>query len=508
MLLVVAIVGAAIFTTVQNQANIQTTQGFTGDNIGINNFETTSNNELAVSITGKAQKPVQIKGILLKNPQTGKTTQVNSEQLTKNTIPLGESQQIDVPNVTGTNQQNQLDIQINYSIGKLDGLRSNGTIRSNLDIETPFNVISVNSLGEWNQGLFYGTSTFSKDNPARLKLGYLNGSEAGQPRETNLNNKSLIAYWRLDNGAPVADGSLKDYSGFEEDGETRGGISTGSSGILSTDSIELDGVDDYLSLPSLRPGTNFGVSAWFRTSISPGNQEDFAKVFSGETEGSQADYFIQIRPSGQIGGGVYAENGGYQGVQSGVVPDQNKWYHVVLTQNQTDITIFVNGVLESTEDSAEPKDADGFAIGQHPQGNQRFEGKIDEVRVYNRSLSAQDVEELYFAGSEADRFEGDYVSPVFTAGDDHERDWSILQVNSSVPSSIVPGASDTSVTVSFLSEDQSGHVLDSQNIDIQDGLRNYSLEVQDSRHARLHFNGSSSDPAISWQISGYKAYYK
>lgn len=197
-----------------------------------------------------------------------------------------------------------------------------------------------------------------------------------------------------------------------------------------------------------------------------------------------------------------------------MVPDQNKWYHVVLTQNQTDITIFVNGVLESTEDSAEPKDADGFAIGQHPQGNQRFEGKIDEVRVYNRSLSAQDVEELYFAGSEADRFEGDYVSPVFTAGDDHERDWSILQVNSSVPSSIVPGASDTSVTASFLSEDQSGDVLDSQNIDIQDGLRNYSLEVQIldtqgcilmARHLTLLYHGKFPD--IKRTTSNTYVYY-
>jgi len=150
MLLVVAIVGGAIFTTVQNQ-DLQRTTGFTGDNVGINNFETTGTGELAVSITGKAQDPVQIKGIQLKNPETGETTKITSTQLPSEQVALGETTQVNIPGVNNSNQQKQLTAQINYSTTELDNLQTTGTITAPIQINN-------NDGSGGPTGAFYQTS--------------------------------------------------------------------------------------------------------------------------------------------------------------------------------------------------------------------------------------------------------------------------------------------------------------------------------------------------------------
>ena len=86
---------------------------------------------------------------------------------------------------------------------------------------------------------------------------------------------------------------------------------------------------------------------------------------------------------------------------------EDTWYHVAATYDGSSIKIYVNGVEEGTPTiESGPIDYIGeqqdFKIGAGEKGNgllqNHFDGSIDDVRVYDRALSAEEVWQLYQAG--------------------------------------------------------------------------------------------------------------
>jgi len=73
------------------------------------------------------------------------------------------------------------------------------------------------------------------------------------------------------------------------------------------------------------------------------------------------------------------------------------WYHAAVVMNRTaaSVTFYLNGVASA----ATSYDADAFTavtdrIGSFGNG-EMFDGKIDDARIYNRALSADDIAALY-----------------------------------------------------------------------------------------------------------------
>jgi subtilisin-like proprotein convertase family protein len=91
-----------------------------------------------------------------------------------------------------------------------------------------------------------------------------------------------------------------------------------------------------------------------------------------------------------------------------IVPS-NKWSHIALTLNQTtgDARIYLNGALVASQNLGifTPGTSVPFNIGYRPTGSvdagagTRFPGKIDELSIYNRSLSASEIAGIYHAGN-------------------------------------------------------------------------------------------------------------
>jgi hypothetical protein len=54
--------------------------------------------------------------------------------------------------------------------------------------------------------------------------------------------------------------------------------------------------------------------------------------------------------------------------------------------------------------------------------------------------------------------------------------------------------------------DLEGDVVDSQEFSVSDGIGNYSLDVADSKEARLKFIGSSSNVSRGWKVFDHKIY--
>lgn len=119
-------------------------------------------------------------------------------------------------------------------------------------------------------------------------------------------------------------------------------------------------------------------------------------------------------------GGELRMIGEFADTNSGFFLPTSSWTHVALTYGTTNqVQFYVNGVLQATTPVVLNTNAGApLRIGVNAQGrnDEFFGGSIDEVRVYNRVLSAADVTELFnstaVAGSGSSA-----VAPVPTLGE-------------------------------------------------------------------------------------------
>lgn len=80
------------------------------------------------------------------------------------------------------------------------------------------------------------------------------------------------------------------------------------------------------------------------------------------------------------------------------MPTLGKWHHVAMTYDGATQTAYLDGAAIGfgTANDAIVAVAEPLYIGMdNPGGLEFFEGSIDEVRIYNRSLSSDEIMELY-----------------------------------------------------------------------------------------------------------------
>lgn len=174
--------------------------------------------------------------------------------------------------------------------------------------------------------------------------------------------------------------------------------------------IELDGVDDYVDCgnPSILDfGTgDFTISAWINmTAIERGTI--YAK--GGDNSGG-VRYTLAMGEANDNKMTLTTDDDStkVQALGDTVVND-GAWHHVVGVRSGTDLFVYVDGVLDGTNTVPEGYDLSGTSqanalIGAITDARDAtgatlekfFAGAIDDLRIYNRALSAQEV--LFLAG--------------------------------------------------------------------------------------------------------------
>ncbi|MBI4690050.1 MAG: LamG domain-containing protein [Nitrospirae bacterium] len=80
----------------------------------------------------------------------------------------------------------------------------------------------------------------------------------------------------------------------------------------------------------------------------------------------------------------------------------NSWTFLVGLIDNGSIKLYVNGILESTSTSTAHLSPINLMIGKIQDNRSSYwNGKIDDVRIYNRALSDSEIQELYQEGSNA-----------------------------------------------------------------------------------------------------------
>jgi hypothetical protein len=92
------------------------------------------------------------------------------------------------------------------------------------------------------------------------------------------------------------------------------------------------------------------------------------------------------------GGGTFG--GGFQWVSGSNASPVNAWTHVALTYDGSSLRLYVNGTQVASTAAAGTIQSSTNPLwigGNNPYG-EYFQGLIDEARVYNRALSATEVQ--------------------------------------------------------------------------------------------------------------------
>ena len=222
--------------------------------------------------------------------------------------------------------------------------------------------------------------------------------------QVNLNS-GLVGYYPFNNNANDASGN--NYNGILRNGTTFTADRLGN----ANSAAYFDGNDDYIEVPNngaFSPRKGFSFVVQFKTE-SPAIQTllDKRDLVTGTDVQLQA--FINWDQQPGFGYGHNYTNNTQCDiavlqynlyVSTGVnTINQNEWYCVIGTFDGTKQNIYLNGVLMDSKNTPLPlidscKNIP-FIIGRHSNDyNQSFKGTIDEVRVYNRALTIDEINSL------------------------------------------------------------------------------------------------------------------
>ena len=124
-------------------------------------------------------------------------------------------------------------------------------------------------------------------------------------------------------------------------------------------------------------------------------------VYVGLDNGAASDGFgFGVGSDLSLQGFVPASGGFFGGGAS--LPDTNAWYHVVMLRTNGTISFFVNGQKTPSTSTAAVTMPSDMTFGSQ-NGTRYFAGALDDIRIYNRALTTNEVAVIY-AGNEGPCF--------------------------------------------------------------------------------------------------------
>ena len=205
---------------------------------------------------------------------------------------------------------------------------------------------------------------------------------------TDLSDESLILYFSFDE----LDGdTVIDHSQYGNDGTLAGApeLVSGKFG----DALKLNGESDWVEVPHaeiLTVDENVTVMAWINAERHKGPNDQRWQGIVAKGNGPRSYSFYTEFPSECL----HLSAGGSGSVCTGKVA-LNEWQHVAAHVENGTHRYWLNGeaVGEFAGQNPLPGAADtaDVLVGKTHEGNREFLGLIDEVRIWNRALSEDEI---------------------------------------------------------------------------------------------------------------------
>jgi hypothetical protein len=215
-------------------------------------------------------------------------------------------------------------------------------------------------------------------------------AQVGPPPGVNL-AMGLISRWKLDetSGNAAAD-SVNGLNNGTVSGAARVEGGFPNARYPNPGSLRFDGDNDFVELGTRSmPANNQrqSVAFWVNIAAMPTNNRVCFSLTSGEGGGSRLKIGFKDNR-------VTAWKGGDDDLVSAPAVGPG-WHHYVYTYDGTTHRLFLDGVQRGTSTTAPDTGAVGNArIAAIFNNAENFQGQIDEVRVYNRPITAAEVAAL------------------------------------------------------------------------------------------------------------------
>lgn len=223
---------------------------------------------------------------------------------------------------------------------------------------------------------------------------------ASQAQGTGRLDSGLAGYWKMDDGTSGATPTTA------TDSSTNGNTLTLNSGPTWTtgqigNAVNFDGSDDSATVgsgsTSVALTTDLSLSAWIYLDTTPSNGVMYEIMFKNSSGDASYLYRFSVYNNGSGSFLRFTPGGGGNHNESSTALTSGQWYHVMVTFDQPTLKFYLNGKLDTT---ASDSVGGGFASGSGTfrvggAATAYFDGSIDEARIYNRALSADEVAQLY-----------------------------------------------------------------------------------------------------------------
>ncbi len=327
-----------------------------------------------------------------------------------------------------------------YSSGTFYFRMGDGTSCCNNDVT--FTTSSYIAVNQWSHLVFLWSDSIMevyvnsvrvayRNNPtlqnvvdpaARIGWGHTYGMN-GSIDDLRIYNRALSApevktlYEQYDPGAQVSDLQKGLVGWWKLDGNANDSTPNGGNGTLvnsptlvanrkgqANSAYAFNGLDTQITIPdsaALSPTAEVTVSAWVYGSVedtSYGDGSTVGIVAKDVSDGlGNPPYAIQVtngtarcfinNPSNQV-----------VNLSSNSALTDNTWQLITCTFDGSTIKVYVDGVFKNSTSQTGPiaDTSNVLRIGQQKSGFTRtFNGSIDDVRVYNRVLGADEIQQLY-----------------------------------------------------------------------------------------------------------------
>ena len=196
----------------------------------------------------------------------------------------------------------------------------------------------------------------------------------------------LVSHWRAEgNTVDSADGN----NGSLQNGAGYGAGQFGQA-------FSFDGTNDYIQIgpqPNLVMTNTLSIGAWI-SPTGPGSSSGGGGIIVNK----EGEYEVARFADGTIQWAFANTTPGWAFINTGFVASLNTWTHIGVVYDSGTIRTYANGNLVHTFNGAgsigDVHAENDFRIGGRQVLSQHFEGRIDEVAIYNLALNQSEVQDL------------------------------------------------------------------------------------------------------------------
>jgi hypothetical protein len=258
------------------------------------------------------------------------------------------------------------------------------TATSNCPQLSAFYAGKIDDIGIWNRAL-------SQQEITNMYSG-VNYSDTCNSVSGSLTN-GLVGYW------PFC-GNANDDSGNGNNGVVNGATLTTDRFGNANSAYNFNGTSDFIKVLDndlLDLTQNLTLSAW----ISPNSVVNEQAVFGKGKISSQTGYSLLHNVLIPEKTGISIQNQPMPVSEAHInssTLNLNTWYQLLGTYNGNELKLYLNGVLVKTTTTSlqlMPNSLTDLFIGCELSGFRFFNGKIDDVGIWNRALTLQEVTQLF-----------------------------------------------------------------------------------------------------------------